>query len=287
VLKKIKPALKYIYHLPKLCLAAARYTLAGSEPEFLPPILIDRLKDSFAPIGNYGYDDESLKNRGKERAQIVLDSLNGRKVSSSLELGCMDAMTSVALAANGIKTCGLDIENKLDKRAIDAGVTFYSAPAEKIPAPDESFDLVFSFNAMEHFADPRKVIKEIYRVLKPGGYFYLDFDPLYYSPRGLHAYRKINIPYCQIIFNMADLENFANVNNLNWGELPYVNKYSLDDFHLIFSEMKNKFELIKKDEGQDLAALALIIKYPACFKKTKLPFYNFITSRIKLLAIKK
>lgn len=40
-----------------------------------------------------------------------------------------------------------------------------------IPYPDNSFDVVFSDNVMEHVQVPAVVFKEILRVLKPGGYF--------------------------------------------------------------------------------------------------------------------
>ncbi|SIR41245.1 Methyltransferase domain-containing protein [Bosea sp. TND4EK4] len=40
---------------------------------------------------------------------------------------------------------------------------------EAIPFPDETFDIVFSTNVLEHVADPAQVVSEIVRVLKPGG----------------------------------------------------------------------------------------------------------------------
>jgi SAM-dependent methyltransferase len=52
----------------------------------------------------------------------------------------------------------------LDKASIQHGV------GEAIPHPDCSFDLVFSSNVLEHVDNPPKVIAEIIRVLKPGGY---------------------------------------------------------------------------------------------------------------------
>jgi SAM-dependent methyltransferase len=40
-----------------------------------------------------------------------------------------------------------------------------------IPYADSTFDVVFSDNVMEHIQDPEIVLKEIHRVLKPGGLF--------------------------------------------------------------------------------------------------------------------
>jgi SAM-dependent methyltransferase len=43
------------------------------------------------------------------------------------------------------------------------------APAEELPFPDASFDLVLCTQALEHVAEPGKVLAEIHRVLAPGG----------------------------------------------------------------------------------------------------------------------
>jgi ubiquinone/menaquinone biosynthesis C-methylase UbiE len=42
---------------------------------------------------------------------------------------------------------------------------------EDLPYPDNYFDIVYSTNVLEHVNDPKKVIHETIRVLKPGGYF--------------------------------------------------------------------------------------------------------------------
>jgi SAM-dependent methyltransferase len=44
---------------------------------------------------------------------------------------------------------------------------------EEIPFPDDSFDIVISFNALDHSINPAKVVQEIYRVLRKGGDFLL------------------------------------------------------------------------------------------------------------------
>ena len=47
------------------------------------------------------------------------------------------------------------------------------AYGEAIPRPASSFDLVVSLQVLEHVKDPEKVLSEVWRVLKPGGHFYL------------------------------------------------------------------------------------------------------------------
>jgi SAM-dependent methyltransferase len=44
---------------------------------------------------------------------------------------------------------------------------------EEIPLPDSSVDLVMSLQVLEHVQAPRRVLSEVYRVLRSGGNFYL------------------------------------------------------------------------------------------------------------------
>jgi SAM-dependent methyltransferase len=48
--------------------------------------------------------------------------------------------------------------------------------AEKIPIDDASFDYIFSNASFEHFENPDVVIREVYRLLKPGGFTVHQID---------------------------------------------------------------------------------------------------------------
>jgi len=49
-----------------------------------------------------------------------------------------------------------------------------------LPFEDNSVDAVICMNVLEHVEEPQKAVKEIYRVLKPGGYAYFDAPFIFY-----------------------------------------------------------------------------------------------------------
>ena len=55
-----------------------------------------------------------------------------------------------------------------------ANVTFQLADAEALPFPEADFDLVTTRIAPHHFPNPRQYVREVARVLRPGGLFVLD-----------------------------------------------------------------------------------------------------------------
>lgn len=66
--------------------------------------------------------------------------------------------------------------------ALTPGATFHRGLAQSLPLPDASVDLVFSTISFHHWRDHVGGVREIARVLRPGGHFILvDFAP----PRGL------------------------------------------------------------------------------------------------------
>src|SRR5260370_26987529 len=65
------------------------------------------------------------------------------------------------------------------------GVNFRAAEAEKLPFADGEFDFVWIFDVLEHVEKPEQVLREIARVLRPGGAFHI-VRPLEGQPRTLY-----------------------------------------------------------------------------------------------------
>jgi len=97
---------------------------------------------------------------------------------SVLDCGCGPGSITMGIAelvAPG-KVVGVDFgaaqiagaQSSAASRAI-ANVDFLAADSYCLPFAESSFDRVFSHALMEHLADPLRAVKELHRVLKPGG----------------------------------------------------------------------------------------------------------------------
>jgi ubiquinone/menaquinone biosynthesis C-methylase UbiE len=53
-------------------------------------------------------------------------------------------------------------------------IKWYETAAESVPLPDESFDVVFCGLGLQFFADKAAAVREMHRVLKPGGRVYIS-----------------------------------------------------------------------------------------------------------------
>lgn len=83
------------------------------------------------------------------------------------------------------------VRENLTRSALRGDALFGDAQA--LPFADASFDVVLSGGLLEHFREPAAVVREMVRVLRPGGLFYADIVPrktsLYrWSERGRMAH---------------------------------------------------------------------------------------------------
>jgi arsenite methyltransferase len=101
--------------------------------------------------------------------EVVLDLGSG---------GGIDVLLSAKRVAPAGKAYGLDMTDEMlelaranQKRAGATNVEFLKGEIENVPLPDNSVDVIISNCVINLSADKAKVLKEAFRVLKPGGRF--------------------------------------------------------------------------------------------------------------------
>lgn len=77
------------------------------------------------------------------------------------------------------------------KPACEPGYEIRNADARTIPWPDQSFDLAFSSCAFEHINDLPVALREIARVLRPGGLLVTSFAPIWSCAVGHHLWGRL------------------------------------------------------------------------------------------------
>jgi SAM-dependent methyltransferase len=92
-----------------------------------------------------------------------------------LEIGCGLGTDGAQFAKAGADYTGVDLTDAaidLARRRFelfDLAGTFKVADAERLDFPDDSFDVVYSHGVLHHTPDTAGAIREVHRVLKPGG----------------------------------------------------------------------------------------------------------------------
>ena len=149
---------------------------------------IQALDRRFYPSFSDNWDDLLLRDR-------ILRYL--RPEHTVLDLG---AGSGLVKQMNFLRKCkevhGVDPEESvLENPHLDLAKV---GTAERIPANDCVYDLIFADNILEHLTDPERAFQEIYRTLKPGGIFLaktpsrFHYVPLMAQATPIRLHRALN-----------------------------------------------------------------------------------------------
>jgi ubiquinone/menaquinone biosynthesis C-methylase UbiE len=145
-----------------------------------------------------------------------LERAGVRSFGRVLDDGCGGGGMCVSLAEEASWVVGLDLSDRFrdagERLAHEKGVSnvrFTQADGSTLPFRDASFDVVLSHAVIEHVADPASYLSEARRVLKPGGFLFLQTAP-YLSPHGSHLPRlKVPIPIHLVVGRRAAFAAFC------------------------------------------------------------------------------
>ena len=151
---------------------------------------------------------------------------HGKKM---LEIGCGIGIDTVSLARKGFDITAIDLTESAitisRERAQKLGlpINYQVGNAERLDFKDDTFDVVYSFGVIHHTPNIKQAVREIHRVLKPGGKAYIMIYAKYSLVNAIHV--LFRIPY----ESPKDLKDHA----------PVVIRSSKEESRDLFREFQN------------------------------------------------
>lgn len=153
---------------------------------------------------------------------------------SALEVGCGGGILTEEIARMGFDVIGIDPSGQSVKiaaghaNAKGLNIRYEKGIGEALPYWDSIFDIVFCCDVLEHVHDVPRVISEISRVLKPGGFFCYDtLNRTFISKLAAisvsqqwrrWAFAPPNLHVWKMFIKPDELKSLLGQNNLEWKE---------------------------------------------------------------------
>lgn len=109
-----------------------------------------------------------VDNKTRTLAQLLV-ATSDRKINRLLVVGCGNGIEAAVIRDSlDCEVVGIDTSERFDSTAA-LHVDLRWGDATQMAFPDDCFDAIYSFHALEHIQDYRQALKEMRRVLRSGG----------------------------------------------------------------------------------------------------------------------
>ena len=185
-----------------------------------------------------GYEEEYFRfNRAKYlerwdhrvrkcRRQLLVCLEYAPHARDVLDVGCSAGYVLEAGKSLGLEATGLDCSRFAVQLCRERGYRAELGDLTRIPLPDQSFDIVTLKHTLEHVRHPMRGLREIARVLRPGGVAFLIVpDAAYYKivlmPRRGRSFRPNRRGWQHHVYfyerNLAEASRLAGLTPLKAG----------------------------------------------------------------------
>ena len=219
-----------------------------------------------------------------------------RKNNLLLDVGCFRGDFLYGAKKQGWDVRGVEISSDAaDYGKKHYGLDIFKGRLMDSKFPDNFFDVVTLFDVIEHLTNPDECLKEVNRILRPGGLLYLD-TPNFNSINRIIFKKKWSVffPWHLYYFSPKTLEKIVQNNNF------YVQKlYNIDwgpiSTNNVYHSLKSKNKISKKSGFVNLLGdsrlilkpiyniLKLILNFPLIFFSY---FKIYFGSKLILVAVK-
>lgn len=194
------------------------------------------------------------------------------KQQQILEIGAGSGALTAYLKKHGFNILGTEIDqNKISAAKKHFKIKLRRMAGEKLSLPSRKYDLVLSFDVLEHIPDTNQHLQEVRRVLKTGGY-YLFATPNKYTniPFSILKDKSLTLwkKYHCSLYSYSELKKVLTANNFkaDFMDIPVVN----DFFKHKMSRILGKFsESLLKVINPDKFPLAWRTNFYVVAKKIK------------------
>lgn len=168
-----------------------------------------RFRTSAAPASRLGYYliscfpplrrrlDREYRNLPKQRP----------KDATLLDLGCGSGEFLLSAKSCGWQVVGIDPDIRAVKEAQSMGLDARLGSISIFDKQDELFDVIVMSHVIEHLHDPINVLGECYRLLKPGGYLWIETPNIDAKGQLMFGrnWRGLEAPRHLVLFNVRSL----------------------------------------------------------------------------------
>jgi 2-polyprenyl-3-methyl-5-hydroxy-6-metoxy-1,4-benzoquinol methylase len=132
----------------------------------------EELDHVYGNVFDYPEDFTGSEKRGHLKYITSIEKLT-EKPGTLLDIGCASGLLLELASGKGWEPYGADISEKLIQAAQQRvpHASLFHGTVEDAGYEDGFFDAVTAVNVLEHLTDPKVFIKEVSRILKPGGVF--------------------------------------------------------------------------------------------------------------------
>ncbi len=167
----------------------------------------------------------------QRRLDMIVHAAGDRIKGTILENGCGVGMYVEHLAPFGGTVIGLEYDFERAAEARTNSPHIFNAAGEHVPLPAGTFDLILSHEVIEHVQDDRAAIREMIRVLRPGG------RAVIFCPNRGYPFETHGI-YWKGQYRFGN-KLFVNYLHRAWRDklAPHVRVYSTKDLELLFADL--------------------------------------------------
>jgi 2-polyprenyl-3-methyl-5-hydroxy-6-metoxy-1,4-benzoquinol methylase len=198
-------------------------------------------------------------NQGRDRkAQAILRTLIascGDDITrgSWIDIGCGSGGIAAALAPSARQIAGFDPEpwpNWASMAAQHSNLSFTAAgfDNEQLPLPENAVDVVICNQVYEHVARPEQLIRNIHRVLKPGGVCYFagpnllwPIEPHVFWPV-VHWLPRQQAQLLMRLFGSGQAEHLDAYSKAHWTLARWFKRAGFQVFNLLRVRVVAEFE---------------------------------------------